>query len=260
MVKYNILLYVIKDYVEKCSVTMKGIIHDLTPRVREIAETDEDYDMLMEYLPRFYMDYYNAPVEHLTAVYQTTDTKTNKTSYTSSHEVGDEDHVDMPTTLKIFLQYDLFDDEGVKMTFHNHPSSTCFQSMGDFITQTSYSTQYGVTISKDGIMISKTDGKLYGIDPLDVMIVSAIEDQNKIDYIDNHKDDFKIHEIQTQVNNGKITDEEGQELLNKQYYKYLSKNIESEVEHMDEVFALNGIPISCNYIKIHKTWEDGYND
>ena len=60
MVSYNKILEAITDYLTKCSVTLKGVREQISGLIRNITDNEEDYNLLMDTIPHFYRDYWNA--------------------------------------------------------------------------------------------------------------------------------------------------------------------------------------------------------
>lgn len=46
-------LKAVEEYVEKCSVTLKQIRKDIEPVIKELADSYEDYEYMMDTVPRY---------------------------------------------------------------------------------------------------------------------------------------------------------------------------------------------------------------
>lgn len=251
MVSYNRILDVIEDYTTKCSITLKGVREQISGFIQDITDNQEDYDLLMDTIPHFYRDYWNKKIENMSC-YLKDYKQTEFSNYTNT---GDDISVDMPPIVRTLLSNDLFIDEGIRMAIHNHPSGTSFQSMGDYMTQATYTTKYNITVSDDGITISKLDANLYEVDPLDVMIGMAGFEEGRNQYFYNNQEQYGIDKIKDNVQKGKMTEDEGQEALNKIFSQYINDNIDSETDRVNDMFSYQNIPISVYHMDIKKTYE-----
>lgn len=146
MVKYNIILKAIDNYLNKCHITLKSIKEQIEGLIFEISETDEEYNILMEHIPRFYRDYYNAPIEHLFGY------DVNGNIYTQD---GDETSVRFTEEQDITME----DNYGLFLSMHNHPTDINFLSFSDIglSSKDKYRTMYNVVVTKKGIAINKQD-------------------------------------------------------------------------------------------------------
>lgn len=252
-IRYKYLLEAITDYTTKCSVTLKSVREQIKELIKDIADTQEDYDLLMENIPRFYRDYRNANKEHIECHRK----DYNMTEFETYYNVGDENAVEMPTTLKILLSNDLFIDEGVRASLHNHPSGTSFQSLGDYLNQATYTIKYNITISDEGITISKLDAKLNEVDPLNMMIIMAGFENGRNQYFYNNQNQYGIDKLKEKAQSESITPDESQEELNNIFTKYINENIETETKKVNDMFKFQDIPINVYHLDIKKTYEMG---
>lgn len=60
MVKYKYIIEAIDDYTIKCSVTLKSVKAQIEPLVKQLARNTNEYEYMMENIPRFYRDTYKS--------------------------------------------------------------------------------------------------------------------------------------------------------------------------------------------------------
>lgn len=125
----------------KCTYTLKGIRSQITQLITDITDNEEEYDILMDAIPRFIRDNHNKSVEVL--VMRDYDGNTYES-------VGDYYTVDV---LEEAVEKGM--SEGLFFSGHNHPNGTCFQSIGDFKCIRVYNQKYSWTWGVDGLMIVK---------------------------------------------------------------------------------------------------------
>ena len=186
-------LKAVEEYVEKCSVTLKQIRKDIEPVIREIADSEEDYEYLMETVPRFYRDYYNADKEHLLM--------TNN-SFEEWRNSGNGNSV-APNE-------EMVNNKDVLFSIHNHPNGYCFQSDGDWYVNAYGRTKYMLSVAKDGIMIVKDNDRNHipnpnGVRSLALDWVNGVIDKNLSSERTKIAFDLMLGEISTEEANSQMT-------------------------------------------------------
>ncbi len=138
--KYEYILKAIEQELQKCNVSLKHIREQISPTIKNITDSEEEYETLMNTISYWYRDHWNSEKEHLQ--YLTYDGESYETS-------GEENIVDVTDEMKEHKGEYL-------LSIHNHPNGTCLQSQGDINTQATLTLEkYGITIGKDGVMINK---------------------------------------------------------------------------------------------------------
>ena len=141
MVKWVTILQVIKH-----SVTVKSVTEQISPYIKELTDTKEEYDFIMERLPKFYVDHYNGKTEHIEAWDKEGNIHMND---------GDQTSVEHPHTMDHETPY--------LLSIHNHPNRESeMQSNGDYGLQAEYNTKYGISVGFHGMVITKNG---YPFDP-----------------------------------------------------------------------------------------------
>ena len=240
----NYLLKAIEEYVEKCSVTLKQIRKDIEPIIKELAETDEEYEYMMDTIPHFYRDFYNAKEEHLLM--------TNN-NFEEWRTTGEEDHV---TPNK-----DMLDKKDVLFSIHNHPYGHCLQSDGDWYVNARGRTKYMLSVSKDGIMIVKDNDRNY-------IPHSSGTRMLYLDWAKNVMDrelSTQKSELIAKIKNKEISKEEANRQMNEIYSNHVMENnllptlehdfkeeIDGDKKYVSSVsyhhdYIIRHIPITKNY-------------
>ena len=146
MVKYKTLIKVIEKEIAKCHVTLKSVREQIRPLLESITDTEEEYDLLMEKIPRFYRDYRTSNKEYEYMI-DSIGNEYNTIGDGNSVRLSDKDQD------KLFANR----NKGVTITLgiHNHPSGINFPSIGDLNSQEISRKKYSVIVSKNGIAINK---------------------------------------------------------------------------------------------------------
>lgn len=138
--KYEYILKAIEQELQKCTVTLKSIRKQISPIIKNITDSEEEYETLMNTISYWYRDHWNSEKEYLQ--YLTYDGKSYETS-------GKENIVDVTDEMQEHKGEYL-------LSIHNHPNGSCLQSQGDIDTQATLTLEkYGITIGKDGVIINK---------------------------------------------------------------------------------------------------------
>lgn len=238
MVNYTQILKIMGEYVEKCSVTLKSIRQQISPIIKDITDTEEEYNTLMEVIPKFYRDNWNNPKEHLLMQGTKGDIFENE---------GTEGSVSTPNEAVIESL-----KNGLVLSIHNHPAdSTAYQSLGDYVTQcVGTKEKYGITISKkDGVVISKLTSKQVGRNKLS-------NTYNKI-YTkmgDNFDKDKKaeIQSLKDDYHANKITLDQINKEYNDLFHEHMSENVHEYVNTLNTGFSNNNIPVEVYHAPIKR--------
>ena len=138
-VKYDLILKAIHEYV-KTHVTIKSIKSQIKNTLNEICDNETEKEQLSNTIAYFFRDHWNKDIETLECLTYEGEIFTNQGTYAQ---------VDTTEDMK------RHNGEYV-LTIHNHPDNCCFQSFNDISSQASDTKEkYGITISKEGIMITK---------------------------------------------------------------------------------------------------------
>ena len=237
MVKYKSIVKVIKH-----SLTLKSVKEQISPYIKQITDNKEEYDFLMERVPKFYIRYYNHPIEHIEVFEK--DGKVHQND-------GDGTSVNHPPTMNHHTEYVL--------SMHNHPDKESeMQSNGDFSLQVEYNTKYGLSIGFHGIMITKNgypfnpelskewgDIAYYNGDTAVMRIFRKMRKTNQecIDLQDAWAND----EISTEEMDNRINELFGEELK--------SRDIDEIIGVQNDVFQNEGIPLNSIYVPVKKIYE-----
>ena len=235
MVKYITIIKIIEDNLNKCTVTLKNIKQQISPLIKKITDTQEEYELLMDKIPRFYRDYWNAPLEHqLIKAYE-------KDGGKEWENVGTETEIQISEEITTHGEF-----YGLLLAIHNHPFNCCFQSPQDFITKSELNEKYSVTVAKDGIMIAKKTG--YNptsiIEPICYNLHK--EKVEKIKQTPQYKDTIKKYE------DNKLTKEECDVMVTKVVNDWYSEHLMECKNDLDEQFQKEDCGIQTDYMYIKR--------
>lgn len=237
MVKYSTILRVIKH-----SVTLKSVKEQISPAIKEITDNEEEYDFLMDRIPKFYITYYNHKTEHI----EVWDNQGNK-----HQNDGDETSVGHPETMDHETPY--------LLSIHNHPNKVSeMQSNGDYGLQVEYNTKYGVSVGFHGLVITKNG---YPFDPEkcydygdeayyrgDIAVGRRFSDMRKTDPVC-----LKAREDWL---NDKITMNEMDKRITQRFSEELDKwDTATLVEEQNKIYKDLNVPVESTYIPIKKIYE-----
>ena len=238
MVNYTNILKIMGEYVEKCSVTLKGVRQQISPIIKNITDTEEEYNILMEVIPKFYRDNWNNPKEHLLMQGNNGDIFENEGtegSVSTPHEAVNESM-----------------RNGLILSIHNHPlDSTAYQSLGDYVTQcVGTREKYGITISKkDGVVISKLTNNQVSRNKLSNTYNKLFK---KIgDNFDKDKE-AEIQSLKDDCDANKITSKQLNKKYNEMFHGYISENIHGYVNNLDASFSNNNVPVKVYHAPIKR--------
>ena len=236
MVSYNLILQTIGDYVEKCSVTLKGIKKNIEPLVKSLTDTQEEYELLMEELPRFYRDRYN--LDHETQWLWDYHDKVYM------EENGDAHSVRVPYS----AVREGIDGDGILLSIHNHPNSCSFQSPADYRQQAQINTKYNISIANDGIIITKNENgyrsRYVDVERTTFKTINGI--------IQDFRDTPVAQKIYKDFQDGKLDEETAEEKLNKEMSDYFNKDADKYCEMVNKDLEKDGLKIVSHHIKIEK--------
>ena len=228
------LLKVIEDYIEKCAVTLKSVRSEIEPLIKELADSDEEYEYMMDVIPYFYRDYFNADKEHLIM--------TNN-NFEEWENVGDEGSVSP--------NEEMVRNKDVLFAIHNHPNGYCFQSDGDWYVNALGRTKYMLSVSKDGIMIVKDNDRNYIPHPTGTRML-YMDWVNGV--IDKHLSNEK-NELGSKIISGELSVKEANSQMNKILDQYImDNNLLSSLEHdfrepvMSKKDYANGVGYDHDYL------------
>lgn len=245
MVKYNYILKIIEQETLKTHYSLKAIKEQISPILKKITDTQEEYDILMKEIPYFYREYWNKGKENLNII------DNNKEKIDPI--LGENHCVTFPDDIVKQAE-----KEGLFLTIHNHPNATSIQSDGDYYCIASLGIKYGISISKDGIVISKNTYGKASEDYADKVLISWSKwHQNMKNEVWNTKEGKEINDwwqqIPFDVMFGDRSNEISQELHEKEkkmFKGYVLKNMDKEVNLLNKQYKTDDIPISMSYIKI----------
>lgn len=240
MVKYKYILQAI----EKTHYTLKGIQEQIEPTIRKITNNEDEYNILMETIPKFYRDYWNKDKEYMTLVTY------DNTQYTVK---GDEESVKRDDKLKE-------EDNEYILTIHNHPNHTCFQSQADYMSLTDTLETYGITIGNDGIMITEfKDGE---VTKADIGLIYREARENDIfrefmksDEYKQFEDDFHNRRPPFNIDDLDERMMVYEEQRHKEENKFISNNTQKCTEIINNKFQEYNVDIKSTHIPIKKPYE-----
>lgn len=245
MVKYKTILKAIEQETHKTHYTLKAIRKQIEPTIKKITDNQEEYDILMKEIPNFYRRYWNEKKENLSII----DNNKQKID-----PILGEDHC-VTFTDDIVEQAE---KEGLFLTIHNHPSATSIQSDGDYYCIASLGIKYGVSISKDGIVISKnTYGKASEDYADDVLSSWSKWHTNLKNEVRKTKESQEIDEWWSQIPFNEMFGERSTEISQelhererKMYKNYVLNNMDEQIDNLNKQYETDDIPIRMSYIEI----------
>lgn len=236
MVSKEIIIKTFDNLIEnKCTVTLKQITSSIEPIVKRLTDTQEEYDTLMDSIPRFYRDHYNLDHEELYAI------DNDGTEYTNT--AGDNNSVEVPEEL-----VDKGISDGVLLAMHNHPiDASCIQSDGDFAVCVYVNEKYMVTVANDGVMITKNN--THNKNSFFVGQVRAEFEYPTLEmfYTDP---EYGFTDIVDDLKQGKISQEEANKRGTKIMNDYYTTHMDSEVKRLNKTFQDYDLDINVNYVKV----------
>lgn len=238
MVRYDTILKVIDETV-KC-ISLKSILEQISPTLKTITDSEDEYDCLMDEISHFYRDHYTKGYE--TVRYRVNSGDENKIW----ENQGDKWSVDAPADAQIYGEIGGYFDNHNKflLSIHNHPSGSCYPSYGDFENSEDMKVKYMIACGRDGIAISKRDGSQY----MDSVKNALSEIDKKIS--DGYKEDSNWKKFKEEYDKGIIDYDELNVKTQRELHKYLQKNITEFVSEQDKAFANNGVHISLEFVPI----------
>ncbi len=245
MVSEKFLVKAIGLYLEKCGVTLKGVRGQIETIVRSIANNESDYELLMEMIPRFYRDFWNAPKENMYAkgkdVYSYATGEVLREGDVWELVEGEETRIVIPQEI-----IDYGDNYGMKLGMHNHPYYCCFPSYNDFVSMSDLNEDYSVIVAKDGVFIAKKTG--YLSTPL--IGEATFNLQKKTTGNVRRTDEYK--RIKEQYDEGKISKEECDRQCAICVNDWYSENFDDCLNDLNKVFKDDDLGIECYHIPISR--------
>ncbi len=237
---YNAILDSITEEIIKC-ISLKSIREQISPMLKQVTDNDNEYDLLMEAIPYFYRDTY---------------TKKNENIYVEDFngngwsDYGDEYGCYPPDA--VFGE--LKKGNPMLLTMHNHPNQggkpfTPFQSPTDYFYMVFLRSKYGVTISKDGIVITKSDIGYTDRDEIENVATAHNKEIEGRILLSDKSGEYKKSIEKLQGGQG-IPQEKDFATIDKCYNDYLIENIDYEIGELNGHFNKNNIPVASYYVPI----------
>lgn len=235
MVNIQIIEKTITEVINtKCHVTLKQVRSSIQQTIKLISDNTEEYDALMDIIPRFYRDYYNKKQESLLIQ----DYDGNK--YTSDGTINKVQH---PKQAE-----EIGEKEGLLLSIHNHPGGCSLLSSNDVYNSGRLNEKYSMVVSKDGVTILKNSNP-YDLDPLrDVTWKWTSVTFPKISKPIENSEEYK--KIVADYFDGKIPQLEMIEAESKLTSKFIDAHRIEIYSELQNVFNKNNLPITINYIKV----------
>lgn len=144
-------------------------------------------------------------------------------------------------------------EKGLFLSIHNHPSMRSpLPSSADINILAYTQTKYGITSTNHGIIIMKNNNITDNAGILNTTKINKATNQiqHKIsnDYSKSKDGSKYIDEIKDKITNNKITGEEGRNLIEKDFHKFLLNNNEKYVKYIDK--RLSKFDINVKYVEI----------
>lgn len=236
--RFKYVLEVIKH-----SLTLKSVREQLAEPIKKLTDNEEEYNFIMERLPKFYVDYYNHPIEHIEVWDKEGNVHMND---------GTETSVNHPSTMRNKEEY--------LLSIHNHLNKISeMQSNGDYSLQVEYNTKYGISIGFHGVVLTKNG---YPFDPeisfdkKDIVYYHGDTALNRR-FIDIKKTNPECVKAREDWLDDKIMGEEMDRRIANALIKELDKmDINELINEQNAVFNKeNNIPLTSTYIPIKKIYE-----
>lgn len=239
MVEKKIIEYAITKsiLVNKCSVTLTQIKESISSTIKKLSDNDEEYNKLMDTIPKFYRDHYN--LDHEELYVQGYDGK----EYINTE--GDDGSVSVPMEVA-----EKGYKNGILLAYHNHPDASCIQSIGDFQVCGSINEKYMITVAKDGIMITKNTGwDSRGTRASFLGAVRAEYEQPIVEMFYNEPK-WGFQELQQGLRDGSISQEEANKKGTKILNDYYSENMPNVIKGLQSKFNEYDADITVAYVPI----------
>lgn len=238
MVRYDTILKVIDETV-KC-ISLKSIREQISPTLKQITDSQDEYDCLMNEITHFYRDHY-------TKGYETVRYRVSSKSESKVWEnEGDEFSVPTPTDAQIYGEIGGYFDNHNKflLSIHNHPKGSCYPSNGDFENSEELKVKYMIACGRDGISISKRQGSQY------MDSVEEALDEVDIQINDGYKRDSDWKKFKAEYDKGAMSYDELNLKTQRELQKYLQNNVEKFVSKQNKEFANKGVHILLEFSPI----------
>lgn len=231
------ILRAIEEHLQKCSVTLKDVRQKITPIIKDLTDTLEEQEKLIDTITHFYRDTYN--LKHETCIIE----DHNGNQYKND---GEKDHVEIPPEAA-----EEGHENGLLYGIHNHPDTVGEQSGPDFLTMANLNQKYSICTGKGTITIAKnTNGKLT-MEQLGMLMFND-DIQNSIIAMDLAftADTNGLGEINRDFEEGKINVAEHRALTEKRMNRILDKNFERDVGNYSKGLEELGLPITYKGVRI----------
>lgn len=214
---------------------------NLCHTLKEITDNEEEYKTLRDDIWNFRDETKDLTHEQLIIKSTTGDSRENRN--------GDSGGVKYTEEMQDFMDY-----ENLLYSMHNHPSfnnGTCFISYADITSRTTYEEKYQITISDDGLMISKENDFLSLTDTVDAYKSVHKEMNNNFD--EKYKEECK--QLKEKHSDWMVeSSADGQDYKNemtKMYGGYVSENINHYVDRLNDELHKRNVPLDVYYIPKH---------
>ena len=246
-VKSNDLPINEKTEIIKCSVTLKSIRAQIDPLIRQLAKNEEEYNDLMDTIPRFYRDYYNSPVMNLYA--RTYNLDLNGKNHHEFYIEG--------TPYSVTLDGEAKREGGTygfQAMMLNHPGGLAMAGSGEWVKQIDNNGKYLICVGDKGITVTKKKGRIQKDTFKFLSTAMDYEfDRERRFYAD--KDNNGIGEIEQAYKNKEISRQECDDQIHKVMKNHMDNNMDSEAEIATNNFQENGYDLTVYYVPIKKNYE-----
>lgn len=233
MVKYKTIIDTIDEYI-KCNVSMKQIRKSIEPLLKDICDSEEEFEILGDRITRFYYDFYNAPIEHLYLETEKGNIYTNQ---------GEQYNVKLPK--------DAFEEKGFLLSIHNHPNTMPYPSHEDMKVMSQHREKYNVILSKYGIMVFKHNkgGRIFSTSKTKKILEKT--ENNLMDKVDNtEKAKALDDEWFGNRANTKLTHDDYINTFTGYVNEYLRDNNGEITSELNDEFKKKDLPLSCYYMTV----------
>lgn len=231
---YGIILKSIEDELNKCYLSLKSIREQISPLIKDITDTEEEYGLLVDRISHFYRDFRNEKTEKMYVEGYTGNIYTE-------YEKGTEDSVPYPIEARREAR-----ENGMLLSIHNHPTSTSYQSDGDMNTMNLANEKYMITVSSDGLMITKnTSGERFDSKTA-IKVINRIED-NLLSMVDKTDE---IKELDKQILS--ISEEDYSKKYKQVENKLFIENNDEIIGNLNSQFKENDLPLVSYYTFIEQ--------
>ncbi len=234
---YDIILKAITEEIIKCYVSLKSIKAQIESTIKEITDSQEEYDEVIDVVTHFYRDTYNSKIEMM---------KMMSKDNTLYENIGDEESVDLP----IGVEDVSFDGDNFRYSIHSHPQNgTAFPSFQDFWCYYNTEPKFMIISNDKGIIVVKHTNEEIPMVWENMSEAFRIYD-DRSDRMFRMSKDFR--DLERRYSDGDYVLSEFNDETNKLYQKHMSENMDKEVRDLNVEFMSKKCPVKCFYIPLDR--------